>query len=173
MSTIKIGALTLEMGKGYRIITEDELRRRVPKLLSDGKSKYLEMVRRFGGKKLKVYGYNASENRVWMSADHSDSYKWKPLFLVDYVESRHKIENSGEEGMSESVRAEAQASISRPAPSRPAARGITTPKRKDTSKLLKMMLLMSLMNQANKPAEPAPKKSGKTAAEKPATTTTE
>lgn len=178
MGTIRVGALTLEMGKGYRIVDEAELRRRV-KLLDDGKSKMLEAIRRFGGKKLKVYGYDLAENRLWMSADKSDTYKWKPFMLADYVESRDKpIIEAQQAGKTAPATKTVDAYAERKAQlasNKENCGEVFTAKDKKyfdsyaaeaaeksarQKKLLKMMLLMSMFQNANQQAV-APVETGK------------
>lgn len=135
MSTINIKGVVFQRGDGYRIIDEGELRARVTKFASN--SKWIEMIRKYGGKKLKVYGYDANTDRVWMSADHSDTYTWKSFMLKDVY--NHNVV-ADDRANSDFSTIEAAVSRARPA---------TEPKPSRSNKLLKMMLLMSIFASAN------------------------
>lgn len=155
MGIIKIGALSLERGKGYRIITEEQLRERAS-LAS--KSKWLDMVRKYGGKKLKVYDFDPVTKRVWMSEDKSDTFVWKPFFLADYVESRDKPIIDGYNAKKVEPAAETskpyrrptldelKATAKRPTPTAPKV--LAKKNGNDVRKLVRLMLLANLMQQA-------------------------
>jgi len=134
MSILNIKGVRFEKGAGARIISEDQLRER-SKLTSS--SKWLEMIRKYGGKKLKVYGYDADTDRVWMSADHSDTYKWKAFMLDDVF----KVTSDEEDAPHTQVRTDlTAAAVNHP--------GINkVPKKNSRNKIVKLMFLMSLMDK--------------------------
>jgi len=139
MSTINIKGVRFEKGAGARIISEEQLRERSSLASS---SKWLEMIRKYGGKKLKVYGYDPDTDRVWMSEDHSDTYKWKSFMLDDVFKANPDRESVHKELHRPVVQNVAAVKLD------PTTNKVL--KKNNRSKIVKFMLLMSLMNNEKK-----------------------